>query len=134
MSAKYIEELEKQNEELMERLGDAEILLKKLTRKKGIYPVFKIYKVKVKRGLWSAADVFFTNCDNVASIKKCIKYSQEHQPLTREISYDIIGYKYWRQSINYNWALSGMCRFLTPDLKVCYNIEIDTKTGSIVYT
>jgi hypothetical protein len=134
MNPKYIEELEKQNFELQELLGNAELTIKKLSRQKGVYPVFKIYKVKIKRGMWSSADIFFTNCDHIDAIKKCIRYSMNHQPLTQEIAYELIGYKYWRQSLNYNWALSGMSRFLNLELKTCYNIEVDTKTGRVIYT
>jgi hypothetical protein len=127
---KYVEDLEKRNDELMDKLASAESQLRKIGRKKGTYPVFKLLRTKIKRATWIIDCEYLTNCDCVASIIPTITYAAKNP---KEDDGELVGFQYWRQSINYRWALAGMSRYLDMNLKPVYNIEINTKTGDIYY-
>src|SRR5947207_13983924 len=110
--------LEKQNEELQNRLATYEVLVKKLGRKRGTYPVFKL--IKLKRGrIWYLNESFLTNCDSVDQVKACINYNIKRPILTDRDGSDgiLIGFKFWRQPINYKWSICGMAHYFDMQLK-----------------
>lgn len=132
----YVKDLEKQHEEIMERLTKAETYIKQFCRRKGTYPVFRLIRKKVKRGCWQIDCEYLTNCDCRESVIPTVKYNLNNPLLnmsTGEPRDDIVGFQYWRQPINYKWALAGMSRYLDLKLKLVTNIDIDEKTGKIRY-
>jgi hypothetical protein len=132
----YVKDLEKQHDELMERLAKAESFIKKHCRKKGTYPVFKLIRKKVKRGCWQIDCEYLTNCDCRESIIPTIKYTLNNPLLNMSTGLpkeDVIGFQYWRQPHNYRWALAGMSRYLDLKMKLMINIDIDEKTGDVHY-
>jgi len=132
----YVKDLEKQHDELMERLARAETFIKKHCRRKGTYPVFKLIRKKIKKGFWQIDCEYLTNCDCKESIIPTIKYTINNPLLnmsTGEVKDDVIGFQYWRQPLNYRWAVSAMSRYLDLKLKLYSNIDINVKTGKILY-
>jgi hypothetical protein len=132
----YVKDLEKQHDELMERLAKAESFIKKHCRRKGTYPVFKLIRSKVKRGQWRVDCEYLTNCDCRESIIPTIKYTLNNPLLNMSTGLpkeDVIGFQYWRQPLNYRWALAGMSRYLDLKLKLMVNIDINEKTGEVQY-
>lgn len=128
----YIKTLETRNDELMDRISSIETEIKKLKRRKGTYPVFKLIRRKVKRSSWVIDCEYLTNCDCVESIIPVISYSLNH-PISIDFPGELIGFQYWRQSINYRWALSGMSHFIDVNLKNVRNIDINPKNGDVKY-
>ena len=128
----YIKDLEQQNGELSDRLALAETKLKSLERRKGTYPVFKLFKRQLKRDLWTIDCEYLTNCDTKKAIIPVIRFTINN-PITIDPKEQLIGFQYWRQAINYRWALSGNCKYIDLNLEQVYNIEINSKTGEIVY-
>ena len=131
----YVKDLEKQHDELMERLAKAESFIKKHCRRKGVYPVFKLLRKKIKRGMWIIECEYLTNCDVREAIIPTIRYTLSHPTTTivGELKDDIVGFQYWRQPLNYRWALAGMSRYLDLSMKLMVSIDIDEKTGEIHY-
>lgn len=130
----YIVGLEKQNEELQNRLATYEVLVKKLSRKGGTYPIFKL--IKIKRGrIWHINESFLTNCSSVDHVKMCINYNIKRPILTDRDGADgmLIGFKYWRQPINYKWSVCAMSHYFDMQMKCFDMIRIDPKSG-LVYT
>lgn len=132
MSDKYAEGLEQQNEELQTRLAEYEVLVKKLARKKGVYPVFKLIKYKQGRN-WYMKESFISACETVEEVLKVIKYNIKRPILTDREGEDgiIIGYKYWRQPLNYRWSICGMARYYDMGLRRFDYMRVDLKTGFV---
>lgn len=130
---KYVSELEIENDALRERLAKAETIILKATRKKGTYPVFKLIKRKITKTKWIIDCEYLTNCDSKENIIKSLKFTINNPVICKEDDGELIGFQYWRQSINYRWALAGLSRYLDMKLQPWYNIEIDPKTGDIFY-
>lgn len=130
MPDRYIKELENQNEELMNRLAIAETLIKKINRKKSVYPVFKLIKRQIVSNMWVVDCEYLTNCDDVKLIIPTVKYTLNYH---KSENGELIGFQYWRQSLNYRWALTGMSKFLDLNLKRVGNIEVDSKTGEVFH-
>jgi hypothetical protein len=130
----YINRIESQNFELSEKLEKTTRELIKAKRKKGVYPVFKVIGSNVN-GKWITEFDYITNCDSVDIIPNVIKFTlaqnKSDKPEKKE---NIIGFCFWRQSVNYRWALFGMRKFYDMCLKRVNNIEIDPETGKPVYT
>jgi hypothetical protein len=124
----YIRILEEQNASLMEKLAAAET---RLSRRRGTYPLFKITKSKKRKNNWIMEQDFITNCDDPKMIIIIAKYVLNNPP-GFEFGKEIIGFQYWRQTINYRWALSGMSKFLDVHLNRVANIDINPKTGKIL--
>jgi hypothetical protein len=132
----YVKDLEKQHDELMDRLATAESFIKKHCRRKGTYPVFKLIRKQVKKRCWQIECEYLTNCDCRENVIPTIKYTLNNPLLNMSTGLpkdDVIGFQYWRQPLNYRWAVSGMSRFLDLKLKLMVNIDIDEKTGEIHY-
>jgi hypothetical protein len=129
---KYVHDLEERNDELMDKLANAESQILKIKRgQKVTYPVFKLCRVKIKRAVWYIAWDYLSNCDCKESVIPTVTYTVNRPNILS--AEKIIGFVYWRQTINYKWALSGMSKFLDLDLNPVYNIEINTKNGDIIY-
>jgi hypothetical protein len=129
---KYVEGLEKQNEELMARLAEHEVLVKKLGRKRGTYPVMKL--IKLKRGrTWYINESFLTNCDSIDEIMVVIKYNIKRPILTDRDGADgtLVGFKYWRQPFNYRWSICGMARYIDMQMRIFDLIRVDPKSGFV---
>jgi hypothetical protein len=129
----YINRLESQNQELLDRLAEAETIVKQITRKKPVYPVFVMFKFKTGK-TWEIGYDMLTVCSNVDEIKKVIKYNfkKGYFLVKSNPKAELIGFKFWRQTVNYNWCLSGMSYYF--DLKLVKHkcLTIDEKTGDVI--
>jgi hypothetical protein len=133
----YISEIENQNEELMKRLAEAEYKVTKFCRKKPVLPLFTMFKYKDGK-IWRIEYDMLSVCDSFKEVQSVIKYN-----LTKNIFFtadrkrsklEVIGFKCWKQSLNYKWCLSGISFYFNSENVRAKNIELNETTGQVYVT
>lgn len=130
----YIKGLEDQNEELQNKLAEAELKVRKFCRKKPLLPLFYVFKYKNNKK-WYLMNEFVTVCTDAKEIEKTIKYNSERDyiGLLRLPNIELVGFQYWKQTVNYRWALSGLSNYYDINFKKIPNIKVDDVTGEVFY-